>query len=315
MFGIGTILSPIVNQMFLKDDSLVSNTVQIVANDDMFVNKTTQTIDLIDERRDSLKMPFLINGVIQFIFPMLLVVMFMIKKYRLSDQMIVETTIDYECKKSEHKKNLFKSSDESPRKTLILLFAVFFMFYNACEGLAFQFGPSYYQNMELRLTSSKAAGIMSVMATAYTIGRGINVLISIKIRAKHMIEYHFLIIITGFCILFFSNHSLLMVQMANIVLGFGFSALFPSMFAYIKQYIEISNSIGTVLMFSSEIVVSFTPYILATFIERYAIIFIIIESLYLMISIVIFLVIIYLIRRTTRKSVSKLLLVNNSDMS
>ncbi|CAG2163524.1 unnamed protein product, partial [Oppiella nova] len=239
MYGIGTILSPLVNQLFLNDDDITANTLSHT-----FVNKSAQTVDLVEMRRESLKTPFLINGLIQFTFPTLLVLMYVIRRYEVPEQ-ILPDTIDYKNKKSEQKKNLFKTSDESPRKTLILMFAILLMFYNACEGLHFQFGPSYYQNMELRLTANRAAGIISVLAIAYTIGRGVNVFVAIKIRAKAMIEYHFLIVIIGFILLFFSQNSLVVLRIANLVLGFGFSALFPAMFAFIKQYIDITNQIGT----------------------------------------------------------------------
>lgn len=236
--------------------------------------------------------------------------MFAIKRYEVPQQNFED--MDFEDKKTEQKKSLFKEGAQSPRKTLILLFSMLFMFYNACEGLVFQFGPSYYRNMALRLSASKACGIMSVMATAYTVGRGLNVLIAIKVRPKHMLEYHFGILIVGFSALFFAEHSVHVLTMANVILGFGFSAVFPAILAYFKQYIDISNKLGTILMFSSETMVSVTPYILGTFIERYSIIFIFIEIFYFALGVVIFILIIHLIKKTKCKSISKLKLLDNN---
>ena len=222
--------------------------------------------------------------------------------------------MDYEDKKTEQKKNLFKEGQESPRKTLIVLFAMLFMFYNACEGLMFQFGPSYYRNMGLRLSATKACRMISVMATAYTIGRGLNVLIAIKVRSKHMLQYHFGILIVGFAALFFSERSVHILTMANIILGFGFSAVFPAVLSYFKQYMDITNKLGTILIFSSESMATFTPYILGTFIEMYSIIFIIVEVFYFVLGLIIFLIIVHLINKTKNKSISKLKLLDNNSI-
>ena len=62
MYGVGTILSPLVNQLFLNEDESAGQTIAAPVLNSTFVNITSDTVN---DRRESLKTPFLINGLIQ----------------------------------------------------------------------------------------------------------------------------------------------------------------------------------------------------------------------------------------------------------
>jgi sugar phosphate permease len=97
---------------------------------------------------------------------------------------------------------------------------------------------------------------MSAMALSYTISRGISTFIAIKIRPQHMIAYHLLILVIAVTILFFGQNSLTFLWFAVLIIGFGFGPLFAAIFAFIEQYIEMTDRIGTIFLFSSSMFIS-----------------------------------------------------------
>lgn len=62
MYGIGTVLSPLINQLFLGEDDTTDQTIAAPVLNSTTVNITSDTVS---DKRESLKTPFLINGVIQ----------------------------------------------------------------------------------------------------------------------------------------------------------------------------------------------------------------------------------------------------------
>lgn len=220
--------------------------------------------------------------------------MFIIKRYKICEQskQLKENNNISEPKLLDRK--------ESPRKLMIALFALCIATYNTSEATFLQFDSTYYQNSPLGLTASKAAEFISSKATSYTIGRGISVFIAIKVKPQYMIAYHLMISIMGIIVLIFAQNSTTFLWIANVMIGFGFSAMFPAIFAFIRQYIEMTDRIGTILTFSGGFFNLFSPFILGAFIEKFSVIFIIFELTYLLICSLLFCVILYVINNSLK---------------
>ncbi len=228
--------------------------------------------------------------------------MFLVKRYRNDSEILKNNNNCSETKLFDRK--------SSPRVLSIILVSIFIAFYCVSETVYLMFSATYFQYFPLKLTASKSAQIVSTMATSYTISRGISVLIAIKIRPQLMISYHFLIIITSIIILFFGQNSITLVWVGSLSLSFGYSPVYPSIFSYINQYLVITDRIGTIFVFSTATITMFAPFVLGTYIEKFAVVYIISIITTLSISILLFIIILYIIWKT-KKIYSNLMNNNN----
>jgi MFS family permease len=225
-------------------------------------------------------------------------IMFFIRRYRTPAQNPKE-------KFNSRVTKLFDERD-SPRILMITLVSIFMAFYCVSENTYLRFGATYYQYIPLRLTASKSAEIVSAMALTYTIGRGISIFIAFRIKPKHMIEYHFLILLISLTILLFGQKSLTLIWIGSLTMSLGFSTIFPSINAFIREYFELTNKIGTIFTIFSASLTLPLPFILGTFIEKHPFIYLLSIGLNLLFAIIIFVLILFVIRKTkTRAKIHK----------
>ncbi len=216
--------------------------------------------------------------------------MFFIRRYRTPAQNPKE-------KFNSRVTKLFDSRD-TPRTLIITLVSIFLAFYCVSENTYLRFSATYYQYIPLRLTASESAGIVSAMALTYTIGRGISIFIAFRIKPKHMIAYHFLIVLISLTILLFGQKSLILIWIGSLIRGLGFSTIFPSIYAFIGEYFELTNKIGTIFTLFSATLTLPLPFILGTFIEKHPFIYLLSIGFNLLFAIFIFVLILLIIRKT-----------------
>ncbi len=227
--------------------------------------------------------------------PILFAIMFFLKTYRTPSKKLKQNN-------SESQPKLF-DRERSPRLLIIILVSVFLAFYCVSESVYKHYSSTYFQYIPLKLTASKSAEIVSAMALTFTIGRGISVFIAFRIRPQLMIAYHFLILITSLIILFLAKNSLNLLWTGSLMTSLGFSPIYPAVFAFISQYLHMTNRVGTVFIFSSSSLNLFLPYILGTFIEKNPIVFMLTIVTNLLISILLSVIILYVIRKTGEKQI------------
>ncbi len=115
-----------------------------------------------------------------------------------------------------------------------------------------------------------------------------------------MIGYHFVILITSIIILFFGQNSITLIWIGSLTLSFGFSPVNPAIFSFISRYLIITDRIGTILVFSSTSITIFAPLVLGPYIEKFSPIYIITIVTNISISILLFIIILYIIRKTNK---------------
>ncbi|CAG2175392.1 unnamed protein product [Oppiella nova] len=93
-------------------------------------------------------------------------------------------------------------------------------------------------------------------------------------------------------VLYYGSHILALIWIGNIILGFGFSAMYPAIIALTAKHCKLTDTVSTVMVFSNGTVSAITPFILGPIIENYSYVFIELEIVYLIISTFVFLVII-----------------------
>jgi len=228
--------------------------------------------------------------------------MFVFKRYETPSQILAKNAnIEQNSNPTKTSTKLFDER-ENPRKLFIILFFVLLGFYCSTEAIFSQFGSTFYQYIPIKLSASKSAEMMSAMALSFTISRGISFFIAIKIRPQHMIAYHLLILLIANTILFFGQNSLTLLWIGTLIIGYGFGPLYAAIFALIGHYIEMTDRIGTIFLFSSASIYLFLPFILGTFIEKHSFVFILSIAINLIISIFVFALILLIIRKTKKSN-------------
>ncbi|CAG2173091.1 unnamed protein product, partial [Oppiella nova] len=140
------------------------------------------------------------------------------------------------------------------------------------------FGATYFQYCPLKLTAQESAQLLSTVATAFTVGRGLSVLMALRFKPQQMIGYHFAILIIAAITLYAGQYNLTVLWVSTIMAGLGLSAMCPAMFAYLEQYLSITNPIGV-------------------FVERYSWVVLMFESIYVGTCLLLFVSFIILVDR------------------
>ncbi|CAG2172181.1 unnamed protein product, partial [Oppiella nova] len=307
MYGLGCILSPLLVKPYLTGELPTNHTV--IPN--TTITTTVPTITTTDinhsiDRRALLKTPFITDGLIQAFIPIVLLIMFFVKRYEFSKPILqpkessaeygVENFDVYGTNGHSEESNVIEISDSyhRDRRLNAVLIAIFLANYTALELAHFGYSSTYYQFIGLRLSASESAEIFSIMASSFTIGRCVSAFIAIRLKPKVMISYHFIVIGVALTVLYFGQTSERLIWFGNVIIGFGFSAVFPAIFAFAEQYIKVNDKISTVLVFSSASLALFTPFILGPFLENNAFILIEYEIVFFTASVLLFVVILFI---------------------
>lgn len=204
-------------------------------------------------------------------------------------------------RKSPPKKYRKFRESECQEVLLIILVSLFLAFFTVSETIYLRFGATYYQYIPLEFTANQSAGMVSVMAMIYTIGRGISFFLSIELKPQLVIGYHTLVLIMSFIVLILGQNKLTLLLIGSLSMSFGYSCITASTFAYIGQYIEMTDRIGTILTCSSRLLTLFMPYILGKYIERHPKVFIITMFSNILICVFVFTIILNVVMKDSFK--------------
>ncbi|OTF70693.1 hypothetical protein BLA29_005916 [Euroglyphus maynei] len=259
MYGLGTIISPALISPYVSGNS----------------SQHTPA-----ERIESLRLPFTIVGVIQILVPIILLILFFIRRYRKpGDDLVDENDI-------EEINNNHISQYQSLRKFKLILVALLLGAYDAAELGYFYYSPTMLQH--LKVEPSEAAHVLSVLSAAYTIGRLVTAFISLKLTPDIIMTYHLVIIIAAQTCLYFGRHNLTIIYITTALLGFGFSAMWPAILAFTERHFKLSNRIGSLLFFFAGLATIFTPFLIARYLETWPEVLFVFEGSYLVASIILF---------------------------
>src|SRR2546429_611555 len=112
-----------------------------------------------------------------------------------------------------------------------------FGLYVGMETMSNSFIPLWAHFLNRDVTGQKGALLQSAFAGAFTVGRASSILIALKLKPHHMLFINFLITAIANGVLYFLAHKAEMwIWIGVILLGLGFSAIFPSTYAFLEQH-------------------------------------------------------------------------------
>ena len=118
-----------------------------------------------------------------------------------------------------------------------------------------------------------------------------------KFNLNYVLAVHYLCVIVGTILLIPARNSMTFLWVSSIMILYGFSAMFAGIVTFIERYLNMTNKLSTLFLMFRSIMNLVTPIIVGRYLEKYTMIFIIFEFSFLFISLVIFCIIIFLIRK------------------
>ncbi|XP_037036786.1 sodium-dependent glucose transporter 1-like isoform X3 [Bradysia coprophila] len=156
---------------------------------------------------------------------------------------------------------------------LVVITVVFLGAYQSMEVSSMQFLPIFGQYSDLKMTESASSYVLTGLNGMFAFGRLIGTIVIFKVRPELIIALNIILVIMGNVILLiWANDSLTMFWLGSMILGLGFSTMFPSFCAFIEKYLVFTTSVASSTIVFGSFVSSIYPLIIGKFIEHQAVV-------------------------------------------
>ncbi|KAH9392164.1 hypothetical protein TYRP_005232, partial [Tyrophagus putrescentiae] len=273
-YGLGSIVAPLLCAPFVYGRHNVTED----------GNKTITP----EMRIHSLTIPFSINAAFQVLFPILFLIMFFAARYRKPETAVEE---------KEDKEVVLKNKDEATsdkvkvisfRKTKLALLGICVATYVACEFGYVAFSISMYQYLPIHLSAPLSARVQSIMCTTFTLGRLLTAFISLKLKPDLILAYHYVILLGSIAFLYLTQHNLNAIYAGNVVLGFGFSAIWPGLFGFTEHFLGLTARVCTLYAFCAGTACLVIPLLLGSTFKAHPIVLLEAIFVFTVVSFIIF---------------------------
>ena len=195
---------------------------------------------------------------------------------------------------------LFDRKD-SPCKTMRLLFALWYASHFVFENMYLKFAVTYMQYSPQQLSASKSAEIFSIATAVFTTFCGINIFLTLRIKMIKIMYCAYGAMTLGVVLLMFNQYSIIILWMSNVVICAGLAPMYAAVYAFTGEYLTFTDHVSASFMLLRAMLTLVTPIIIGIYIEQYSTIFIILETFFMACSLIIFLTIIFLIKKHGKK--------------
>ncbi|CAG2174712.1 unnamed protein product [Oppiella nova] len=283
--GVGMVVAPLLAGPFIKGKIVPDNFTLYE-----FLNKTHSTAtgdEAIDdynqsiERRADLELPFLVGGIANLIIPISM-------RYKYLEEDIDCPTGGTGMSPDDRRATLHSIKEFTIKKpiveqsalmkwTFVALIATSLSTYGAMENMHLVYSSTYYQLSAVQMSASRAADVLSVLNASLTVGKLISTFIALKVKANIMLMYHMVLLAISQAVLYFGRTSQVMVWIGNVLMGFGYSAIWPSYFQFGEDFVGLTDNIAAIFALVSAICPMITPFFFGPLVEENPDIFIIME--------------------------------------
>lgn len=224
-FGLGVATAPLISAQFLHSgDSEGCSSSESVEIESILSD------DEIEHRRRTLFIPYLITGLIVSAGGIILLGLFLYKRYVPPKERKLPASFDQQMPKQltrSEKIELWKRSLPSFYIiSIIILGSVMLWSYYGLEVTFFQFLAQFSNAVPLPIHGTMSANLEAATGSAYAIGGLLATWASFHFHPEHMIYLNFILMNIGnYILLSCSESSLLWFWIGNIVIGFGYVSL------------------------------------------------------------------------------------------
>ncbi|KAH9405926.1 hypothetical protein TYRP_014223 [Tyrophagus putrescentiae] len=285
-YGLGSITAPLLASPFVRGTQTTT------------AGNVTITVE---DRVQLLSVPFTIGGVLQAAVPCLLFAAYFVSPYRRKPEEsatcapVVMGGEEEKGKEIVSTKRVSSSSSSTRsstrhRKAKLSLLGICFSTYIAAEFGFITLSPSMYQYMAIQLKAEQSARVTALLLTTYTFGRLATAFISLRLPSDVIIGYHFALQLSSLAFLYTFRHSLPMIYVGTATLGWGFSALYPAVFAFTEETIGLTNHACSLYAFLVGFTCLLTPLVLSQVFHTYPVVLMLISGAFITCSCTLFIV-------------------------
>ena len=152
------------------------------------------------------------------------------------------------------------------------------------------------------MSASDGASLASSMFAVYTLFRFLSAFVALKLSPGQMLIIHYTLILGSEIALLFGSTSKMVLWIANMTLGAGFSAVFGGVFAFADQYMVLGNYAGTSLIAAAGVSALFTLFYVGKMIKEQPDVLIYFNIINTIVSITFFIVINLIIKWWSKKT-------------
>ena len=152
------------------------------------------------------------------------------------------------------------------------------------------------------MSASDGAFLSSSMFAMYTLFRFLSAFVALKLSPGQMLVIHYTLILCSEIGMLFGSTSKMILWIANMALGAGFSAVFGSVFAFADQYMVLGNYAGTSLIAAAGCSALFTLFYVGKMIKEQPEILVYFNIINTLISIIFFIIINLIIKWWSKKT-------------
>lgn len=274
MYGLGSIVSPIILSPFVYGEANVTADNKILT---------------VEDRIEALSYPFIVCAVIQAIVPILFFVFYFIVPYKKN----LSAHNPYTLLKTDESKN--DDLDNSPNELIIpnrnwkiFICGLCLANYATARIGHFYFSAAMFQYLDIHLSAATSVHLMSLSSFAYTMGRLVTSFISIKVVPDIILFYHYIILFTSLGFLYFGQHELTYITIGTMMIGYGFSAMWPGIFALTERHLRLSDEVCSFFTFLSGGLSLIIPFVLGQSFKTHPMILFNLETIFISISVIMF---------------------------
>jgi len=178
------------------------------------------------------------------------------------------------------------------RKVKLTLVAFSVATYVGAEFGFVSFSSTMFQYMApLHLSAKEAAHVQSIFSTFFTLGRLVTAFISLKLRPDLILLYHYFIQTFSVGLLFFGRDNITLIYIGNAISGYGYSAIWPAMFAFTEQYLKLTDRICSFFSFLAGTMALVIPLVLGQIFMSYPLILLFLIAGFVLTSFTLFVIV------------------------
>ena len=324
--SLGNILAPIITVPFLSTENQVlkdvvknlNQTLNLTDNefvktkinskylDILLINSDNQTFqDHHSTAKSQIHIPYAIIGFITFVTGLAINLLYLF--------------VPYDNKRKEDGFNIFPLSKKLKENRFSLSNVYYWTILILCCTIScFYFAMNINNNSYIQAFGIESQQMNKTTGTYLTLTYSsvqtfscfCFVFISTLLSPKFIILIDLMLMAISNCILiFFCDQN--MFRLSIVLLAIGMSSIYPSIYSFMKQRIDVNNNVGSIIIFSSGIISIIYPILEGNYIEAFPLTFPLINLVSLIIMIILFSVL-YVFDLAYNSKQSKQIFIKNS---
>lgn len=141
-------------------------------------------------------------------------------------------------------------------------------FYSALELCTQQFLPTYTHFSPMKLSPTDGARVLFGLQLGFTISRFVGIILVQRVRPHFIFVGNLILLTISNTILFiWGGSSMTMLWVGSVMIGVGMSTVYPSLYAFIEKYLNITETVSGVITISGGFISSIYPVIVGNSVE------------------------------------------------